>query len=246
MRYRSKATARGSPAWMTTFADLMAVLVVFFVMLYSMSVIDNERYQQLAESLRQVLGPSVVQEDTPQAAPTVVDLEGPAPTPEQEPDDDLQPVDPAHEKTAEILEALQDALAEELAAGEVEMGEGEDGVLLRFPERAAFALGSKEISDPFVPVLERVAGVLSDTPGLIRVTGHTDDIPIRSDRFRSNFELSTARAISVVHVFKDAGITPERLIAQGHGETRPLEPNDTPEQRARNRRVDVHLIEADD
>ncbi|ABM61131.1 OmpA family protein [Halorhodospira halophila] len=246
MRYRSKAAARGSPAWMTTFADLMAVLVVFFVMLYTMSTIDNERYQKLAESLRQVLGPSVVQEDTPQAAPTVVDLEGPAPTPEQEVHDDLPPADPEHTDTAEILEALQEALAEELAAGDVELGEGEDGVLLRFPEQAAFALGSKEISEPFVPVLDRVAGVLADTPGLIRVSGHTDDIPIRSDRFRSNFELSTARAISVVHILKDAGITPERLIAQGHGETRPLAPNETPEQRARNRRVDVHLVDAAD
>ncbi|MGM0553586.1 MAG: flagellar motor protein MotB [Pseudomonadota bacterium] len=232
--------AGGAPRWMTTFADLMAVLVVFFVMLYAFSTLDAERYEQLADSLREVLGSTVVEETTPSIpAPTIIDLEGRSPEPES-----IEPPDPetAIEGRHEIRDALQQELSEELEQGLIEIADHDDGILLRFEERAAFELGQKELDAQFVPVLHRVAEVLARTPGQIEVSGHTDDLPMRSDRFRSNWDLSSARAVSVLHVFENAGIQPARMHATGHADTRPLMPNTDAESRAKNRRVEVAII----
>ena len=224
---------------MTTFADLMAVLVVFFVMLYSFSTLDAERYEQLAESLREVLGSTVVEETVPSIpAPTIIELEGRSPEPET-----VEPPDPetAIEGQHEIRDALEQELREELDQGLVEIADHDDGILLRFEERAAFELGQKELDQAFIPVLRRVAEVLARTPGRIEVSGHTDDLPIRSNRFRSNWDLSTARAVSVLHVFETVGVQSARMHAIGHADTRPLMPNVDVESRARNRRVEVAI-----
>lgn len=231
----------GAPRWMTTFADLMAVLVVFFVMLYSMSTIDNMRYQQMAQSLREVMGPSVIGDSRPRPSAAAVDLSG-DPIAKNFPR--INGIDPPeYTQLDEIRSALREALEEDIKSGNIELGEKDEGVLLRFEDQAAFEIGSKELQDEFIPVLERIAGVLKDTPGMIRVAGHTDDLPIRTDRFRSNFDLSSARAVSVVHVLKRAGVPSRRLVAQGHADTRPLVPNTSAENRARNRRVEVVLTE---
>ncbi|WP_274522493.1 flagellar motor protein MotB [Halorhodospira halochloris] len=232
----------GAPRWMTTFADLMAVLVVFFVMLYSMSTIDNLRYQQMADSLREVLGPSAVGDDTPRPAPSVVDLDGDFASIERPQINDID--QPEYTQLDEIRDALREALADDIEDGVIQLGEDDEGVLLRFEDHAAFELGRKELQDDFLPVLERIAGVLAETPGIIRVAGHTDDLPIQTDRFRSNFELSSARAVSVVHVFQESGLPSRRMVAQGHADTRPLVPNTSDENRAKNRRVEVVLTEA--
>ncbi len=241
---RHKKGEGGAPRWMTTFADLMAVLVVFFVMLYSFSTIDAEKYEQLAESLREVLGSTEVEEEAPAIPePTVIDLEGRSPEPRtiEEPEPE-----PEYREHDEIAEALREALRDELEEGLIDMADEDDGILLRFEEQAAFELGEKDLNLDFVPVLERVAQVLAETPGQIVIAGHTDDLPIRSERFRSNWDLSTARAVSVVHVMEDTGVEPARMRATGHADTRPLRPNVDAESRARNRRVDVLLMEDDD
>ncbi|MBK1734767.1 flagellar motor protein MotB [Halorhodospira abdelmalekii] len=232
----------GSPRWMTTFADLMAVLVVFFVMLYSMSVIEEYRFQQMAEALREVLGPAVIGDTQRQPSPTLVDLDGEPFDPLERPRVIDRDVD-EFRQLDEIRETLREALAEEIEQGVIELGEQDDGVLLRFEERAAFELARKEIDEGFIPVLRRIGVVLQETPGLVRVAGHSDDLPIRTERFRSNFDLSTARAVSVVHVLEEAGVPSSRLIAQGHADTRPLVPNTSAENRARNRRVEIILTE---
>lgn len=231
----------GAPRWMTTFADLMAVLVVFFVMLYSMSTIDNLRYQQMARSLREVLGPANLGDDTPRPAPSVVDLRGDPPVTGLPKINDFNT--PEYTQLDEIRDVLREALAEDIEEGVIQLGEEEEGVLLRFEDHAAFELARKDIQDEFIPVLERIANVLAETPGIIRVAGHTDDLPIRNDRFRSNFELSAARAVSVVHVLERAGVPQRRLVAQGHADTRPLVPNTSEENRAQNRRVEIILTE---
>ena len=241
---RSKKGEGGAPRWMTTFADLMAVLVVFFVMLYAFSTIDAEKYEQMADSLREVLGSTEVQEEVPAIPePTVIDLEGRSPEPRtvEEPEPE-----PEYREQDEITEALREALQDELEQGLIDMAEDDAGILLRFEEQAAFEIGEKDLNVDFVPVLERVAEVLAETPGQIVIAGHTDDLPIRSERFRSNWDLSTARAVSVVHVMEDTGVEPARMRATGHADTRPLRPNVDAESRARNRRVDVLLMDDDD
>ncbi|MFO8155194.1 MAG: flagellar motor protein MotB [Pseudomonadota bacterium] len=246
-----KKDGGGAPRWMTTFADLMAVLVVFFVMLYSFSTIDAEKYERLAESLRSVLSetPPVDEQAADPLDPAILDLEGRSPEPEiqEEPDEppeeekDEAEKDPRYTEHDEVVEALMGALEDEINEGLLDMAEGDSGVLLRFREQAAFEVGGQEINPGFMDTMRKVATVLSESPGRIRVAGHTDNVPITSDLHRSNWDLSAGRAVSVVHVFEEFGVSSDRLIAQGHAHTQPLVPNTSPENRRRNRRVDVML-----
>ncbi len=222
----------GVPRWMVTFADLMALLLVFFILLFSMSVVDIVRYQAVVESITTTLSGKPV-------APTVIDLEGvPEPVEPDEPEVTMAtPIE-------EVMLALQDELSEEINQGLVDVIESAGQLLVRFEEKAAFPSGSADLNTEFLPILRRIAWVIGRKDSHLRITGHTDDVPIRTERFRSNWDLSTARAVSVVHFFEATGfIEPERMVAQGHAETLPLAPNDTPENRARNRRVDVIVTE---
>ena len=251
---RKKRAEGGAPRWMTTFADLMAVLVVFFVMLYSFSTLDAEKYARLAESLRNVLSTTPPEDEAAMDPldPAILDLLGRSPEPEihdepedrpePEPEPEVSPDDePRYTDHDEIMAALMGALQDEIEQGLIEMAEGETGILMRFREQAAFESGRKEIHPDFTETMHRVAEVLAETPGRIRVAGHSDDVPIRSARHRSNWDLSASRAVSVVHAFESAGVSSDRLIAQGHAHTQPLLPNVSAENRARNRRVDVML-----
>ena len=241
---KRRKAAGGAPAWMTTFADLMAVLVVFFVMLYSFSTIDAEKYEQLANSLRQTLNP---QETTEAADPSVIDLEGhsqqpsavesverPTPSPRKE---------TGEEERSEVVEEIREALREPIEKGLIKVAAGESGVLIRFQEQAMFQTGDVRISEGFRGELVTLARILQDTPGEVRVSGHTDDVPIQSSRFRSNWALSAGRAVSVVHAFEEGGIDSDRLLVEGHAHTDPVRPNDSRANRARNRRVDVYIFE---
>lgn len=141
-----------------------------------------------------------------------------------------------------VLLRLGDRLRTEIEEGVVVLERRGDMIVIRFPEQASFPLGSDRLMDAVVPVLEHVKKILADSKGIIVVAGHTDDLAIRTERFRSNWDLSSARAASVVHLLAgEGGIDPARLIAAGHADSRPLVPNDSPEHRAMNRRVEILL-----
>jgi chemotaxis protein MotB len=113
-------------------------------------------------------------------------------------------------------------------------------IILRIREKGSFRSGSASLDPGFYEVMDRISAVLQDTPGDIVVAGHTDNVPIRTGRFRSNWELSSARAVTVVHaMFRNKNIDPGRVLIEGWAETRPVAPNDSPENRALNRRVEL-------
>ena len=119
----------------------------------------------------------------------------------------------------------------------------EQRVKIMLANPVLFDLGESELKPSAIPVLRQVARLLEDIPNAILVEGHTDDRPIIGDKFRSNWELSTARAFSVIRYFiEEENITPERLSAVGYGEYRPLYPNDTEENRAKNRRIEINIV----
>lgn len=116
-------------------------------------------------------------------------------------------------------------------------------VLVRLRNQGLFASGSAEVAGPYGPILQRLAAVLERHPGRILVIGHSDNVPIRnSTRFASNWELSQARARAVATLLADHLSDPDRLQVDGRADTQPLAPNDTPEGRAQNRRVEVVLV----
>ncbi len=229
----------GAPAWMVTFADLMSLLVTFFVLLLSVSEIDAAKYRQIAGSLRATFtGTSYIAVNAPagsSVAPTPAPVTPAEPTPESPP----TPTDGADHD----LQRFEQGLSEELRQGLLEVNRNREGELvITFRHEAAFESGSEVLLPQFLPVVDRIAGLIATTQGTVVVAGHTDDRPINTVRFRSNWDLSAARAASVVHrLLEMHKIEPTRLIVEGFADTQPLVPNDNEQDRARNRRVEIRI-----
>jgi len=237
----------GAPLWMVTFADLMALMMTFFVLLYSFSSIDETKYKLIAASMASGFGAVLV---APKSAATP-SLGPPSmmPSPMNSPmGRGVQ--SPAGQPSAvnqEIMEEVQQSLKSEIDAGTISVETTGNTVVIRFPANIAFPPGSDQISDEIIPIIERISKSLEDAPGELMIAGHTDDRPINSARYKSNWRLSTDRAVSVLQLFeKIGGIDSSRLTAVGHADTRPIASNDTPEERAKNRRVEIAIVQRED
>lgn len=248
-------------AWAIPYGDLMTLLLAFFVVMYAISSVNTGKYRVLSESLQaafrgdprtlepiQVGERQVVSSLTEQATATREMLAG-RPT---------QMVDSVHVKPDLDRAGVQDQASEaalEEVAGEVERamaGLIEDGsvvvrrhglwVEVEIRTDLLFASGMATLGTDAIQVLQRMADSIKPFPNPIRVEGHTDDMPIRNSAFQSNWELSAARAATVVHLFTDRGIDPKRLSVIGLGEYRPLRPNTTAAGRSANRRVVLVIL----
>jgi chemotaxis protein MotB len=278
----------GLPPWLATFADLMSLLMCFFVLLLSFATIDAVKFKKMAESMKDAFG---VQREIPAAeivmgvsvikrefSPTIAEesiveqvkqqttetrkenLEMKEPTPETTPEvtpevikEELEKQE-LKEQLQEKLEQeakdevaeLQEALDQEIEAGQVAVEREGSKVIIRIQEKGSFGSGSASLDPEFFEVMDKITAVLQDKSGKIVVAGHTDNIPIRTGRFRSNWELSSARAVTVLHaMLRNPNIEEERVQVEGHADTNPLVDNDTPENRAKNRRVELIVIKGD-
>ena len=142
---------------------------------------------------------------------------------------------------------ISKALGREIKAGSVDVEMEGQKIIIRVREKASFSSGQAELKDAFLPILDRVAKILKDSDGKIIVAGHTDNVPIYTERFRSNWELSSARAVSVAHEMMLATKIPsDRFLIQGFADTKPMVKNNTPANRAKNRRVEIILQQGED
>ena len=254
---RQKKHGRGSPAWIVTFADLATLLLTFFILLLSFAEMDVEKYRAMANSMTVALGGTPILSEIRGGQPVSVIATEPAPTtsttPSDEPAEPAQPelIDERAEGEAptkisggiiDLASSLIQELESEVAAGDLSVNYNEEQVIIRFAEDAAFRSGEAEIKPEMIPIIERVVDVLSYCTGDVLVAGYTDDRPISSGRYRSNWDLSAARAVSVVHeLVLNREVPAERVVAAGRAETNPLVPNDSVENRARNRRVEIAI-----
>ncbi|MDQ2076340.1 MotB family protein [Marinimicrobium sp. ABcell2] len=268
----------GLPMWMATFADLMALLLCFFVLLLSFSEMDAMKFKRLAGSMAQAFGVQVEEpfDDVPKGTSIIAQEFSPGrpePTPINEifqsTDDipqmslevycaeqfDIQQGDPDYidareqlkhrleelvESTRQDARALAAKLQPQIAAGQIEIETRGRQIIIRIREQGSFASASADLARDYFGVMEEIRAVLMLQPGRIQVQGHTDSLPISSERFRSNWDLSSARAVSVAHELMRGGYLDERRFqVAGFADTRPLAPNDTAANRARNRRVEV-------
>lgn len=237
----------GAPGWMTTFADLMALLTTFFVLLLSFSQIDAQKWRMIAGSMERAFGVDFLRVDSSPPPKSIIGVEKPPITPPGTGAEKPQKPSPAPTPPQDVmLERMQQALREEIDNDLLSIGRNADGELvISFRHEAAFESGSAVLVGQYRRIIGKIAQLLSQTEGTIMVAGHTDNVPIRTPRFRSNWDLSTARAVSVVHQLLERGaLEPDRMIAEGYADTEPLVPNDSPENRARNRRVEVRLRDA--
>lgn len=238
-----KKAGAGIPAWMATFADLMALMMCFFVLLYSFSYLDEVKYKAVVASMAKGFG----SERTPVRAQSSSSIGPPSLVPNtmQTQSRGARPMNQqeANEDTRKLRRKIQQDLQNEISQGKLAVEMAGNNVVIRFPEEIAFAPGSDVISPELLPILARVTEALADEDGTIQVSGHTDDRPISTPTIKSNWELSTKRAVAVIHMIEDLGtVDPAQLTAVGYSDTRPIFPNDTPAGRARNRRVEIAVI----
>ena len=218
-----------TPPWMVTYADMMALLLCLFVLLLSFSEIDSDSFKQNAGPINNAFGIVKTSPDTPNPSATQIPITITDPSKKSRPEQKLMFV-------------LQQTLSREIMNRVISLDVTKDFVIIRFPGTAAFAPGSATLQEDFVPTIKRIADVLSKTTGQIMISGHTDSTPVQGGFFRSNWDLSTSRAVSVVHkILEDSRVNSGRVTAQGFAETRPLYPNDTAENRAENRRVEIAI-----
>ncbi|MEQ8938755.1 MAG: MotB family protein [Gammaproteobacteria bacterium] len=333
---------KGAPAWVMTFADLMSLLMCFFVLLLSFSEMDLLKFKQIAGSMKAAFGVQreIKAEDSPRGTsiiareftpgrptPTLIreirqttidetkqtveftdavteeknaesidpnqdsdgsgsmamqrqpiyqqaDTEMPEENPEEnrqlankdekladEKDHDENKAEQlAHEQQEkQLANALENQntfsdavrllsmLEEEVEQGLVEIKTLDNRILLRINEKGSFPSGSATVKSSFLPVLKKLRQTLTRIEGNVIVAGHTDNVPIKTARFRSNWELSAARAVTVVHelLLNDA-LKPERFLIEGHGDGHPIASNDTASDRARNRRVELTIVQKRD
>ncbi|GFN24141.1 OmpA family protein [Thermanaeromonas sp. C210] len=220
------------PSWMVTYSDLMTQLVVFFVLLFSFSVLSQQKFQRFIASFQGVGildgGPGIVAPAEPAPGAEVEVVQSPL---------ESQALAQAREMM-ETLQSIQNFLAEHGLEDMVEVRYEEGGVALDIKERILFDSGKADLKPEARQVLDKLATLLARLPNNIKVEGHTDNRPINTPEFPSNWELSAARAIRVVRYFIERhGLEPHRFTAVGYGEYRPLVPNDSPEHMAQNRRV---------
>lgn len=215
----------GSPAWMATYSDLATLLLTFFVLLLSFANMDAQQFREALGSVREAFGVTYVDPGHFAARSTTIVELG---------DSNGKTV----LKESSALRAVKDAVARRGLAGEVEVSAEERGIVLRVRDQILFDVGSDVVREEGIPVLEKVADLALDFQGRIAIEGHTDNRPISTLRFPSNWELSAFRATAVLGHLVSHGVPRERLGIAGYADTVPLAPNDTVEGRASNRRVE--------
>lgn len=228
-----------TPAWIVTFADLATLLLTFFILLLSFAEMDVEKYRAMANSMAVAFGSSnVLAEDIGGSPLTMIESETvslPEPTESQtrEPefiDERAEGVAPTQIPggVIDLASRMIRELESEVASEALSVNYDQNQVVIRFSEEATFRSGEAAIKPEMIPIIERVVNVLSACTGDVLVSGYTDDRPISSDRYRSNWDLSAARAVSVVHeLVMNRQVPAERVVAAGRAETNPLAPNDT-------------------
>jgi chemotaxis protein MotB len=223
--------------WLVSYADFVTLLFAFFVVLFAHSNIDKSKLQQFADQFQNYVErvPAPEKGSSKSAAASSVPKAA-APTHE----------DLTMAEMRGSIEQLEKDLLPEIQQGKIELSLQARGLIMSLRESAFFAPGEAVLQPESLRILTKVAEALTRIPGQIRLEGHTDNTPIRNAMYPSNWQLSAARAITVLRLLSGRyRIDPDRLAAAGYGEFRPLVLNNTAENRAKNRRVDVVILTKD-
>ena len=268
-----KCPPAGSPTWMATFADLMSLLMCFFVLLLSFSEMDVLKFKQLAGSMKAAFGvqKEIKAKSIPKGTSIIAKKFSPGkPVPTKikvikqkttdRPKRNLKFTDSnsvnnkarqeikkelekeIKKKTQDAVKRIKASLKQEIKKGTIEVIGKNQEVVIRINEKGSFPSGSATLNKSFSKIMKKISFLVKSTPGDVIISGHTDNIPIYTYLFRSNWELSSSRAVSVLKaIIKNQKIKADRLSIQGHADTIPLASNKTAKGRARNRRVEIKI-----
>jgi chemotaxis protein MotB len=248
-RKKKAPAAENHERWLISYADFITLLFAFFVVMFASSQTDKAKAQQMSDSFKDAIGKDKLSE-------AIAGILGGAPGLKQE--GNAQRKGPGGEqkltseqitaaaKLAELvpsLRLLESRLKPEIAGGMLKVSMEARGVVISLRQAAFFPPGQDAIDAGTYPTIEKLAEVILAVPNKVRLEGHTDAVPIHNARYRSNWELSSARGVTMLEILTGRfQVPPERLAVGGYAETIPIAPNDTPEGRALNRRVDVVIL----
>ena len=265
-----KCPPAGAPLWLATFADLMSLLMCFFVLLLSFATMDANKFKKMSQSLESAFGVQrdIPASDIPMGTSIIAQHFSPAqtePTPIEEVKQSTNQkttqlnisIENLEEIKKKILEAkmleienqadkIKQSLATEISKGLVSVETEELKIIIRINEKGSFPSGTAILKHGFEPVMNKITQAVHDSVGSVHVAGHTDDIPISNDWYRSNWKLASSSAVTVAHfMLKNKGIDPKRVVVEGHANTKPLVLNDSVSNRAINRRVEIIIAQED-
>jgi chemotaxis protein MotB len=235
--------------WLVSYADFITLLFAFFVVMFATSHTDKAKAQAVSDSVKKALegesfkslvssilggaidktGQGNAQRNGPGGAKRIMKTEAPKVTAQVV---ELLP----------SLEVLSKELEQEIRSGKLQISMGVRGLTISFTQAALFPSGEDVIARETYPSIQKVADAMKQIPNPVRMEGHTDAVPIHNSRFRSNWELSAARSIALLELLTSLGVNREKLSIAGYADTAPLEDNQTEVGRAKNRRVDIIIL----
>jgi len=231
--------------WLVSYADFITLMFAFFVVMYATSKADVKKQAQMADSIDSAFKTLGLFQQVPTkngASGLAHNQEGPVVPMNIVMGDELMAPPAVKVDLEKLKDRLSGMLSTQIADHTVSMKIGRDGLVISLREAGFYNSGAAEVHPGSLPILNKIATSLASTPYDIRIEGHTDNIPIHTEQFDSNWELSTTRATRLTRIFVADNFAPYRMSASGYAEFHPVAPNDTPEGRAQNRRIDIIVL----
>jgi chemotaxis protein MotB len=220
--------------WLLTYADLITLLLAFFIMMYVFSKKDAQKYDEVASHLKTIFSGG-----TGLAGKGSVTATSPIDMPSKGAS--------SGEIKRQLESELMDSNRNKPGGENISVLSDERGVVIRVLDKAFFDEGKAELKDGAKGALDKIAPIIKSVDNHVRIEGHTDNVPINTNEFKSNWELSVRRATEVVRYFVEKrGLPPERISATGYAEYRPIVQNDSPKNKALNRRIEIIVIKSNE
>lgn len=240
-RRKRTETPDNHERWLITYADLITLLLIFFIIMYAMSKLDQSKYDELAQSLKfqfqsadtvMPQGSGIMDRLRPTQEPTAQDTERDREALERE------------RQLEDLLEKVQAYIEQNNLQGHVSVGDTPRGVAVSLNDLFLFDLGKAELKPEAYPILNQLATLFPTLNASISIEGHTDNLPVLTGSpFKDNWGLSQARSLSVLRYFvDDAGLDPNKFVSTAYADTRPIAPNDSDANRQKNRRVEIVVL----
>jgi len=235
MRRKKEEEHENLDRWLITYSDLITLLLAFFIMMYTFSKQDAQKYQEVSEELRVIFtgGASILKTGRAAGSKAIIALPQSAAAAAAGTDIEKQ--------LEKEIQSMADALDPD---HKISVFRDERGIVIRIMDRAFFDAGHAQLKETAKTALMKIVPIIKASDSPIRIEGHTDNVPISTNEFSSNWELSVRRATEVVrHLIEKYDFPPERISASGYAEYRPVAPNDTEQNRALNRRIEIILVQ---
>lgn len=234
--------------WLITYSDLITLLLIFFIVMYSMSKVDMAKYEMLAESLHLQFakGDTILEKHDGPAGdlkqgehPTPVPTLSPSPSPSAASAQELR-----DRELQDLLSKVNQYIQENNLQTQVTAGNVQRGVVIKLNDMVLFDLGKAELKPASLPILDKLGSLFRSLDTKVSIEGHTDNLPLQTGSlYKDNWGLSQARSVSVVrYLLHTPGMNDNMFVSSAYADTMPVAPNDTEENRAKNRRVEIVVL----